>query len=115
MTLLLVIFVTLLAILIFKYVLPYWKQYLELKKDYETISPLPISPIPFVGNVHQFDKRTYMFLKLFVRLAREYQEQGKGVYCIWYSIWPMIVLCSGKGLEVSAFCHILLTFNSFIT
>ncbi len=103
MVLLLTIFVILLFILILKYVLPILKRHSQLQKDYENISLLPLSSVPFVGNVHQFDKRTYIFYKLLFRLGQECQDQGKGLFCIWYTIWPMIFLCSGKGLEVHAF------------
>lgn len=114
MTWVIVILVALLLILIFKYISPYWKQYLKLNRDYQNISLLPISPIPFIGNIHQFDKRTYMFFKLLTHLSRECQEQGKGLYCVWYSIHPMIFLCSGKGLEVLGSYHLVLPFSSFI-
>ena len=92
--------VALLLLLVFKHVLPILKQYSQLRKDYQNISLLPISPIPFVGNIHQFDKRTYVFFELLVRLGKECQDQGKGLFCMWYSLRPMIFLCSGKGLEV---------------
>ena len=92
--------VALLLLLVFKNVLPILKQYSQLRKDYQNISLLPISPIPFVGNIHQFDKRTYVFFELLVRLGKECQDQGKGLFCMWYSLRPMIFLCSGKGLEV---------------
>jgi hypothetical protein len=98
---------TLIIILIFlvivKFILPILIRYSQLKKDYQNISPLPLSSIPFVGNVHQFDKRTYVFYELITRLAKECQDQNKGVFCLWYTIKPMIILCSGKGLEVCAY------------
>jgi hypothetical protein len=112
MILLLTILVVLLFILIVKWVLPNWKRHSQLLKDYQNISVLPLSPIPFVGNVHQFDKRTYMFYKLVFRLAKECQDQDKGLFCIWYTLSPIIFLCSAKGLEVLTFC-LLRKFHSF--
>jgi hypothetical protein len=38
-----------------------------------------------------------------LRLSKECQDQNKGVFCLWYSLWPTVILCSGKGLEVFTF------------
>ncbi|CAF1410201.1 unnamed protein product [Rotaria sordida] len=40
-----------------------------------------------------------MFYDLLRRLSTECQNQDKGVYCLWYTVWPIIFLCSAKGLE----------------
>jgi hypothetical protein len=100
MVLLLTIFVILLFILILKYVLPILKRHSQLRKDYQNISFLPLSSIPFVGNLHKLDKQPYDFFQLLCRISKLCQEQDKGIFCIWYSLWPVTVICTAKGLEV---------------
>ena len=100
MVVLVVIFLILLLIFIMKYVSPILKRHSQLQKDYRNISLLPLSPIPFLGNLHQFDKKTYLFYKLLLRLGKECQDQDKGVFCLWFTIRPALFLCSAKGLEV---------------
>jgi hypothetical protein len=38
-------------------------------------------------------------------MSKECQDQNIGVCCLWYTVWPSLLLCSAKGLEV---------FNNFI-
>jgi hypothetical protein len=113
MILLLTIFGVLLFILIVKWILPIFKRHSQLQKDYQNISLLPVSSIPFVGNVHQFDKKTYIFYKLILQLAKQCQDQDKGLFCIWLSLSPVIFLCSAKGLEVLTVC-LLMKFHFFL-
>ena len=103
MVLLLALIAIFLFLIIVKFILPKLIDHSQLQKEYRSISLLPLSPIPFVGNLHQFDKRTYVFYELNLRLAKECQHQNKGVYCLWASMRPMIFLCSGQGLEVNTF------------
>ena len=111
---LLVVFTVLLLILIFKYILPILKTHSELQKDYQNITPITISSIPFVGNVDHFDRKPYMFFKFLLRLGKECQDQDKGLFCVWYSIRPMMMLCSGKGLEVLLSFQVSKSFTAFI-
>jgi hypothetical protein len=103
MILLLTIVIALIFILIAKFILPLLIQNAKLKKEYRNITLLQPSSIPFIGNVHQLDTRTYMFHKLLLQLSKESQEKDIGAFCIWYSLWPAIFLCSAKGLEVITF------------
>jgi hypothetical protein len=93
----------LLSLVVWIYVLPILKRYSQLRKDYRDISFLPISSIPFVGNLHLIDKRPPVFFQLLCRMSKICQEQDKGIFCLWYAIWPMNFLCTGKGLEVWTF------------
>jgi hypothetical protein len=36
-------------------------------------------------------------------MSKECQDQNKGIFCLWYAIWPMTFLCTSKGLEVCLF------------
>ncbi len=110
MILLLTIFLMLLFILILKYVLPILKRHSQLRKDYENISFLPLSSIPFVGNVHQLGKQPHDFFLLLCRMSKLCQEQDKGIFCLWFSLWPMTFLCTAKGLEVCT--HVILLFDN---
>ena len=101
MLLLLTLTVILISILIVKFLIPIFVRHSQLKKDYQNISILPCSSIPFVGNAHQLSQQPYLVCRLFQQLARECQDQDKGAFCLWFALWPMIVLCSAKGLEVS--------------
>ncbi len=88
-------------------VVPILVRYVRLRRDYRTIPSLPLSPIPFVGNLHQFDRRSEVFYKLFQRMYKSCQEQNKGLFILWYSIRPIIFLCSAAGLEVSDFRQLM--------
>jgi hypothetical protein len=102
-----VIFV-LLILFIAYYLVPILVRHVKLRRDYRTIPTLPISLIPFVGNLHQFDKRQYVFSRLLLQMAKECQQQDKGIFCLWYSLRPMIFLCTGRSLEVSVHSTFLL-------
>jgi hypothetical protein len=103
MLLLLTIIIILFFIISVNYILPIFKRYSQLQKDYRNITLLPLSSIPFVGNLHHFDKQQHVVFQLVLRLSKECQDQNKGVFCLWYSLWPTVILCSGKGLEVFTF------------
>ncbi|CAF4720542.1 unnamed protein product [Rotaria sp. Silwood1] len=64
----------------------FWVKYTKLRQDYHKIPSLPISPIPFIGNIHQFDKRQDVFSRLLMVMAREcqqqQQQQAKGLFCL---------------------------------
>ncbi len=98
--LLISVIVVLLILIVWSYVRPILKRHSQLQNDYRNISFLPISSIPFVGNLHLIDNRQYVFFQLICRLSKMCQEQDKGLFCLWYSIWPMVFLCTGKGMEV---------------
>ncbi len=103
MVLLLALIAILLFLIIVKFILPQLIRHSQLQKHYRSISPLPLSPIPFIGNLHQSDRRMYVFYELLLQLAKECQNQNKGVFCIWSAMRPVIFLCSGQGLEVYTF------------
>ena len=84
-----------------KSILPLWRRHLQLRKDYQNITPLPISRIPFVGHIRHLNLEPHLGLQLACKLSKECQDQNKGLFCLWYSIWPMVLICSGRGLEVS--------------
>ena len=75
----------------------------KLERDYQNIPSLPLSRIPLVGNIHQLDKRQHVFSRLLLQMARECQQQGKGLFCLWYSLWPMIFACTGQSIAVRLF------------
>ena len=100
MALFLTLTVIVLLLFVVYFVTSHLVRHARLQKDYRTISYLPISRIPFVGNLHQIDKEQHLFLRLLLRLANECQQQQKGLFCLWLSIWPNIFLCTGEGLEV---------------
>jgi hypothetical protein len=75
----------------------------RLLKDYQNISFLSLSPIPFIGNVHHFDKRSHVVFQLFCQLAKQAQDQNKGLFCFWFGLKPRLFLCSGQGLEVYSY------------
>jgi hypothetical protein len=93
----------LLILVVLIYVLPFIKRHSQLQKDYRNISFLPLSPIPFVGNLHVIDQDPPAFFQLLRRMSDICQQQDKGIFCLWYSIWPMIFVCTAKGLEVCTF------------
>jgi hypothetical protein len=112
MSLLLIITVVLILIVIVKFISPILIRHSQLQKDYQNITLLPLSSIPFIGNLHFIDKRSHIVSQLFLRLAKECQEQNKGVYCFWFGLRPTIILCSEKGLEV--FHNFIFVFTNFI-
>ncbi|CAF1047671.1 unnamed protein product [Rotaria sordida] len=91
---------TVLFLFVIYYLVPIWIKYTKLRRDYRNIPSLPISRIPFVGNIHQFDQRQHVFSRLLMNMARECQkeQQGTGLFCLWYSLWPMIFACTGETL-----------------
>ncbi len=90
-------------LLIVNYILPIFKQHSQLQKDYRNITLLSLSSIPFIGNLHLIDKRPHVFFQLLCRMSKLCQDQEKGIFCLWYALWPMIFLCTAKGLEVCKF------------
>jgi hypothetical protein len=112
MLLLLTITVVLILIVIVKFISPILIRYSQLQKDYQNITLLPLSPIPYIGNAHQFNKPPHIATELLIRLAKECQDQNKGAFCIWFGLWPKVVLCSGKGLEV--FHNFMFIFTNLI-
>ena len=98
---LLIIVIILIIILLRKYILPVWRRYVQLRKDYKDITPLPVSRIPFIGNLYYTAIEPHLALQLSCELSKACQEQDKGLFCLWYSIWPLVIICSGRGLEVS--------------
>ena len=86
----------------------------KLGRDYQNIPSLPLTRIPLVGNLHQFDKRQHVFSHLLLQMATGCQQQGKGLFCLWYSLWPMIFACTGQSLAVRLFqCAALKRFRFF--
>lgn len=75
-------------------------RHTQLRKDYRAIPSLPISRIPFLGNIQQIGGEGYVFLRLILQMANECQEQKKGLFCLWYSLWPIMFMCSGQTVEV---------------
>ncbi len=92
--------VFLLVLAVVYYILPVLLQHRKLQNEYRNISLLPISSIPFVGNTVQINKEPPVFFRIICQLAKQCQDQGKGLFCLWYTLWPMLFLCSGQGLEV---------------
>lgn len=90
--------VVVISIVIVKFILPILKRYFQLKREYRDITILPT--IPFLGNIHQLNGAPHHLYQLVIRLSKACQHQNKGLYCIWYLLWPMVVICSGDGLEV---------------
>jgi len=113
MILLLTIIVAFFLLLIVKYVLPVFKRHSQLQKDYRNISFLPLSSIPLVGNLHLIDKRPHVFLQLLCRMSKQSQDQDKGIFCLWYALWPMTFVCTAKGLEVCIYISFFFT-NYFV-
>ena len=93
----------LILVFIVYYLVPILVRRRKLRRDYQNVSFLPLSRIPLVGNLHQFDKRQHVFSHLLLQMAKECQQQGKGVFCLWYSLWPMIFACTGQSLAVQIF------------
>ena len=77
-----------------------FRKFIQLRQEYRTVSFLPVSSIPFIGNVHQLGKNGSDFYRLLHRISSESQKEKKGMFCLWFSIRPIIFLCSGDGLEV---------------
>ncbi|UJR34522.1 hypothetical protein I4U23_021930 [Adineta vaga] len=80
----------LLFLLLIYYVVPILRKYNKFRQDYRNVPSLPISNIPFIGNLHQLDRQQYIFSCLLLQMSKESQTQGKGLFCLWYSVWPMI-------------------------
>ncbi|UJR29572.1 hypothetical protein I4U23_010789 [Adineta vaga] len=99
MVLLLAVVTIVLLLTILKYIRPFLIRHSLLHNDYRDISLLPLSPIPFVGNIHQFDKRSHVFYDLIRRLSTECQSQGKGAFCLWSTVKPIVFMCSAEGLK----------------
>jgi hypothetical protein len=93
----------LLLLIIVNYVWSLLARHAQLQKDYRSVSFLPISTIPFVGNLHLIDRQPPVFFQLLCRLSKECQKKDKGVFCLWYAVWPMTFICSANGLEVWIF------------
>ncbi len=83
------------------FLLPLLLRYARLRRDYRTIPGLPLSPIPFIGNLHQCDSKIDVFYRFLQRMAKQCQEQNEGIFVLWYSLWPVLIVCSGDGLEVN--------------
>jgi hypothetical protein len=102
--------------LIIVFIVYYWVPILvkrqKLGRDYQNIPSLPLSRIPLVGNLHQLDKRQHVFSRLLLQMSTDCQQQGKGLFCLWYSIWPIIFACTGKSLAVRIFqCTVMKRFR----
>ena len=95
-------------VVIVYYLVPIFVKRQKLGRDYQNIPSLPLSRIPLVGNLHQFDKRQHLFSRLLLQMAVECQQQGKGIFCLWYSIWPMIFACTGESLAVRMFQYTII-------
>ena len=93
----------LIIIFIAYYLVPILVKRQKLGRDYQNIPSLPLSRIPLVGNIHQLDKRQHVFSRLLLQMAKECQQQGKGIFCLWYSFKPMIFACTGQSLAVRIF------------
>lgn len=92
---------TVFILIICYYLVPSWNKYRNLRQDYKNIFSLPISAIPFVGNLHQLDKRQHVFSDLLLKMSSECQKQGQSLFCLWFSLWPMVFACRGRALAVS--------------
>jgi hypothetical protein len=101
--LLLTIILILISALTVKFILPILTRHSQLRKEYQTISLLPVSSIPFVGNVNHLSGGPRVFFELLCRMGKECQDQNKGAFCFWFTLWPTVFLCSAKGLEVTIF------------
>ena len=114
----LLITVTLLALsgllTIAYYMLPVFQRHQQLLKEYKNISLLPLSFISFIGNLRQIDKRHEVFFRLLCQLAKQAQNQGQGLFCLWIGMSPRIFLCSGEGLEVNTSNYFYMKLFSFL-
>lgn len=86
--------------LVVYYVYPFFRRREQLLKDYRTITPLPFSSIPFLGNLHLFDKRRHVFFQFLCQLSKQSQDQGSGLFCLWFGVAPRVFVCSGEGIKV---------------
>ena len=89
-----------LILLIVHYIYPFFRRRQQLLKDYRNITPLPLSSIPLIGNLHLFDKRQPVFFRLLCQLSKQCQDEGTGLFCLWFAVTPRVFLCSGEGIEV---------------
>jgi hypothetical protein len=97
------IFCLLLLLTVVYYIIFPLLRHKRLVKEYRNISFLPLSSIPFVGNIHLIDKRPDVFFHLIFQLAKQAHDKTNGIFCLWYSLWPMVFICSGRGLEVYSY------------
>jgi hypothetical protein len=52
-------------------------------------------------------------LQLLCRMSKQSQDQDKGIFCLWYALWPMTFICTAKGLEVCIYISFFFT-NYFV-
>ena len=97
------------VLLILYYIISALQRYKHLVKDYQNITFLSLSKIPIIGNVHHFDKRPHLVFNLICRLAKQAQDQNKGLFCLWIGMTPRLFLCSGEGLEVYSYTIICIS------
>jgi hypothetical protein len=118
MLMLLTTIIIVIFIVIMKFVLPILKKYFQLQKEYRDITLLPLASIPFLGNVHQLNNEPHVLFQLFIGLTKTCQDQNKGLLCVWYTLWPMVILFSAEGLEVFqisiSFSHELIFSDKYI-
>jgi hypothetical protein len=118
MLMLLTTIIIVIFIVIMKFVLPILKKYFQLQKEYRDITLLPLASIPFLGNVHQLNNEPHVLFQIFNGLIKTCQDQNKGLLCVWYTLWPMVILFSAEGLEVFqisiSFSHELIFSDKYI-
>ena len=95
-----ILIVCLLLLLIVHYIYPFFRRHQQLLKDYQNITLLPVAFIPWIGNLHQIDKRPSVFFQFLIRLGKQCQDLGTGLFCLWVGTTPRVFLCSSEGLEV---------------
>ncbi len=95
------------------YILPVYQRYKQLVKEYRNITFLPLSSVPFLGNIHQFDKRPHVLFQMVCQLTKQCQDQGTGLFCLWYGYRPRVFLCSARGLEVGTLKYFYFKILSF--
>ncbi|CAF0836423.1 unnamed protein product [Didymodactylos carnosus] len=78
------------------YILNLFRKHAVWKKAYESIPSPPC--VPLMGNLHLLSSERDSFLRLLMATASKYSEQS--CFCIWYSIWPIVVLTNADGLEI---------------
>ena len=100
----LLVLTVLILIIVLKFVIPFVARRSQLQKDYQNITLLPVSSVPFIGHLSYMNKQSHVVFQLICQLSKECQDQDKGVFCLWYTLWPAVFLCSAKGLEVIS-CH----------
>ena len=103
MPLALLIITVLISIIVFKFILPFVTRHSQLQQDYQNITLIPVSSIPFLGHLSYLNEQPRDVFQLVCRLSKECQDQDKGLFCLWYAMWPATFLCSAKGLEVISY------------